>query len=251
MSASEGWRAFFDGHAPFYMRNVFTRNTMAEAEFLVRELRVEPGAVVLDLGCGTGRHSIELARRGFRMVGVDLSRGMLRQAQAAAAAAGASVAWIQADAKHFATPDSFDGAICLCEGSFGLAEAGEDPMAHDAAIAFNLWRCLRPGARLVLTALNGLRLLRVHGSDDIAAGAFDPASLTERSVVEWDSEDGHHQAIVREHGYRPEGLRSLFEAAGFTLQHLGGGTAGDWGYRPVDPDEVEIMLIATRSKRES
>lgn len=248
MSVPEGWRAFLDGHAPFYVQNVFTRNTMSEVEFLVRELRLDPGAVVLDLGCGTGRHSIELARRGYRMVGVDLSRGRLCQARAAAA--GVSVAWIQADAKCFAAPDRFDGAICLCEGSLGLAGDGEDPMAHDAAIAFNLSRCLRPGARLVVTALNGLRLLRQHGSDDVAAGAFDPVTLTKRHAMEWDSGNGHHEAIVREHGYRPEQLRSLFEAAGLTIQHVGGGTAGDWGYRPVDPDEYEIMLIAPRSESE-
>ena len=61
MSANEGWRAFFDGHAPVYMQNVFTRNTLAEVEFLVRELRLSPGARVLDLGCGRGEF-LELLR---------------------------------------------------------------------------------------------------------------------------------------------------------------------------------------------
>jgi cyclopropane fatty-acyl-phospholipid synthase-like methyltransferase len=74
----EGWRAFFDGHAPFYMQNVFTRNTRAEVEFLVEELRLTTGDRVLDVGCGTGRHAVPLARRGCRMVGID-SRGMLRR----------------------------------------------------------------------------------------------------------------------------------------------------------------------------
>jgi SAM-dependent methyltransferase len=250
MSANEGWRAFFDGHAPFYMQNVFTRSTMAdEVEFLVDELRLRPGSRLLDLGCGTGRHAVELARRGYRMVGVDLSRGMLRQAQAAARAAEVSVDWIQADATRFAAPVSFDGAICLCEASFGLAEDGEDPIAHDEAIAHNLARSLRPGARLILTALNGLRLLGQYGAEDIAAGAFDPATLTERHSMEWDSKAGHRLTVVREHGHRPEGLQALFEAAGFAIEHIGGGTAGNWGYRPVDPEEYEIMLIAERSER--
>ncbi|MCX6071108.1 MAG: methyltransferase domain-containing protein [Chloroflexi bacterium] len=249
MSANEGWRAVFDGHAPFYLQNVFTRNTIAEVEFLVRELRLGPGARLLDLGCGTGRHSVELAHRGFRMVGVDLSRGMLRQAQAAAQAAGVSVDWIQADATRFAAPASFDGAICLCEGSFGLAGDGEDPIAHDEAIARNLARCLRPGARLVLTALNGLRLLRQYGAEDIAAGAFDPATLTKRHSMEWESGTGHSEVVVCEHGHRSEDLQALFEAAGFAIEHIGGGTAGNWGHRPLDPEEYEIMLIAERTQR--
>lgn len=246
MSASEGWRAFFDRHAPVYMQNVFTRNTLAEVEFLVREQRLAPGTRVLDLGCGTGRHSIELARRGFHMVGVDLSRGMLRQAQAAAQAAGVAVTWIQADAMRFAAPASFDGAFCLCEGAFGLVEAGEDPIAHDRAIASNLARSLRPGARLVLTALNGLKFLRQSGAEDIAAGAFDPTTLTERHDMEWDSGSGLRRVTVCEHGHRPEDLRPLFESAGFAVAHLGGGTAGNWGDRPVDPEEYEIMVIAER-----
>jgi len=245
----EGWRAFFDGHAPFYMQNVFTGNTLAEVEFLVGELRLRPGASVLDLGCGTGRHAVALARRGYCMVGLDLSRGMLRQAQAAAHAAGVSVNWIQADATRFAPPGRFDGAICLCEGSFGLAADGEDPIAHDEAIAFNLARCLRPGARLVLTALNGLRLLHQHSAESVAAGAFDPVTITERVSMEWDSETGRRATVVREHGHRPEELRALFATAGFSIEHVGGGTAGNWGYRPLEPDEYEIMLIAERSER--
>lgn len=249
MSVKEGWRAFFDGHAPFYMQNVFTRNTLAEVEFLAGELHLTPGTRLLDLGCGTGRHSVELARRGCRVVGVDLSRGMLRQAQAAAQAAGAWVDWVQADATRFVAPMSFDAAICLCEGSFGLASDGEDPIAHDEAIARNLARCLRPGARLILTALNGLRLLRQHGAEDIAAGAFDPATLTERHPMEWESDTGNREVVVCEHGYRPEALRDLFEDAGFAIEHIGGGTAGNWGFRPLDPEEYEIMLIAAQTER--
>lgn len=249
MSVHEGWRAFFDGHAPAYMQNVFTRNTQAEVAFLVDVLRLPAGARILDLGCGTGRHSVALAGRGFRVVGVDLSRGMLRQAQLAAREAGARVAWIQADATRFAAPQGFDAAICLCEGAFGLIGAGEDPQAHDAAIARNLALSLRPGGRLVLTASNGLRFLALHGPEAIARGDFDPATLTERVTMGWTEGNKKHAVVVREHGHRPEDLRALFSGAGFTVDHVGGGTAGVWGLRPVDPEEYEIMLIATRSRK--
>jgi SAM-dependent methyltransferase len=248
MSIHEGWRAFFDGHAPSYMHNVFTRNTAAEVAFLVDVLRLPPGARILDLGCGTGRHSVALAQQGYRLVGVDLSRGMLRQAQSAARSAGVAVDWIQADATRFAAPAAFDAAICLCEGAFGLVGAGEDPAAHDGAIARNLARSLRPGGRLVLTASNGLRFLALYGPEDIARGDFDPATLTERVTMEWTEANEAHAAVVREHGHQPADLRALFAGAGFTVEHVGGGTAGAWGLRPVDPEEYEIMLIATRSK---
>jgi len=248
MSVHEGWRAFFDGHAPVYLQNSFTRNTQAEVEFLLDVLHLPAGARVLDLGCGTGRHAVALAGLGFRLVGVDLSRGMLRQGQVAAREARARVAWVQADATRFAAPQAFDAAICLCEGAFGLVGAGEDPQAHDAAIACNLARCLRPGGRLVLTASNGLRFLGLYGPEAIARGDFDPSTLTERVTMEWTEGSEAHAVVVREHGHRPEELRALFARSGFMVDHVGGGTAGAWGLRPVDPEEFEIMLIATRSK---
>lgn len=248
MSVHEGWRAFFDGHAPAYMQNVFTHNTQAEVAFLVDVLRLPSGARILDLGCGTGRHSVALAGLGFRMVGVDLSRGMLRQAQHAADEARAQVAWIQADATRFVAREAFDAALCLCEGGFGLIGPGEDPAEHDAAIARNLALGLRPGGRLVLNATNGQRLLGLHGPEAIARGDFDPQTLTEWVTMEWKEGSEAHAVVVREHGHRPEELRRLFAASGFTVDHVGGGTAGAWGLRPVDPEEYEIMLIATRSK---
>jgi hypothetical protein len=122
-------------------------------------------------------------------------------------------------------------------------------MAHDAAIACNLARSLRPGARLVLTALNGLRVLHQHSTEDVAAGEFDPATLTERVSLEWDTESGARRTVACERGHRPEGLRALFASAGFAVEHVGGGTAGRWGTRPVDPEEYEIMLIAERNER--
>jgi cyclopropane fatty-acyl-phospholipid synthase-like methyltransferase len=71
MSPENQWEAFYNRHAPYYDRGAFTTHTVAEVEFLLDVLTLEPGSRVLDLGCGTGRHAIELASRGFRVTGVD------------------------------------------------------------------------------------------------------------------------------------------------------------------------------------
>ena len=121
-----GWKDFFDIYAPHYMKESFTRNTRAEVDFLVDVMELEPGALVLDVGCGTGRHSIELARRGYKVTGVDMSEGMLKEAARTAEQAGVCVEWIQQDATKLKLDSCYDACICLCEGAFGLLNAGED-----------------------------------------------------------------------------------------------------------------------------
>jgi len=74
------WEQFFDAHAPIYDTNVFTKNTVDEVDFLLEELELKDGDSVLDIGCGTCRHSIELAKRGYSVTGLDLSAEMLAKA---------------------------------------------------------------------------------------------------------------------------------------------------------------------------
>nr|HMS57161.1 methyltransferase domain-containing protein [Fimbriimonadaceae bacterium] len=81
MSSERMWQSFFDSHAPHYEENVFTKNTRFEVDFLVELFDLLPGSHLLDMGCGTGRHAIEFAKRGFKVTGVDLSEGMLAVAR--------------------------------------------------------------------------------------------------------------------------------------------------------------------------
>jgi ubiquinone/menaquinone biosynthesis C-methylase UbiE len=120
MPEKTSWEQFFDAHAPIYDDNAFTENTVSEVDFLLEELRIKPGGSVLDVGCGTGRHSIELAKRGYTVTGLDLSAEMLAKAAAKAEAENVKVEWVHSDATQFAFPEKFDAAICLCEGAFGL-----------------------------------------------------------------------------------------------------------------------------------
>lgn len=245
MNEKTTWETFFDAHAPVYNENVFTKNTLAEVDFLVEELGLAAGGSILDVGCGTGRHSVELARRGYAVTGLDLSSEMLAQATAAADAAAVHVDWVRADATRFSLPRIFDAAICLCEGSFGLLGRTDDPIAQPLCILGNIARSLKPRARLLMTVLSAARMLRLHSNDDVAAGRFDPLTLVESE--ECPPREGLPAVAVRERGFVATELTLLFRLAGLSVVNLWGGTAGNWGRRPLDLDEYELMVVATRT----
>ena len=244
MAGNSSWERFFDLHAPVYHENSFTTNTAAEVDFLQEELRIPPGGSILDVGCGTGRHSIGLARRGFEVTGLDLSAGMLSVAADEALKAGVDVRWIRADASRFSFRREFDAAICICEGAFGLLGGEDDPIGQPLSILRNVSGSLRPGGRFVLTALNGTAMLRKYGGEDISEGRFDPVTMVESSQAQ--PGEGMPAVNVRERGFVPTELVLMCRSAGMAVSSIWGGTAGRWRRIPPDPDEMEIMVVARR-----
>ena len=238
------WESFFDEHAPVYMENCFTRNTLEEVDFLVTELRLAPGASILDVGCGTGRHAVELARRGFAVTGVDISSGMLAEAMKRSQEANVQVCWVHANATSFSIDRQFDGVICLCEGAFGLLGGGDDALEQPLRILDRVAHALKPGARCLFTVLNGYAMARRHSQPDVEQNLFDPRTLTERS----EAGPGCPQPAptMRERAFVPTELVLLFRSAGLRALHIWGGTAGDWGRRKIGLDEMEIMVVAEK-----
>jgi cyclopropane fatty-acyl-phospholipid synthase-like methyltransferase len=247
---SEGkslWEVFFDGHAYKYNDEPFTKNTTNEVDFLVEELGLPEGSRILDVGCGTGRHSVGLAGRGFKMTGVDLSSGMLAEAGKAADAAGVTVELIHEDATQMKFRTRFDAAICLCEGAFGLLGQDDDPLEHDLEILRRINKALKPGAKLILGALSGTKKVREFNNEDIAAGRFDPLTLVETCAMECETDQGKTTIEVRERGYIASELTLMLRLAGFEVRHVWGGTAGNWRRGQLDLDEYELMIIATKN----
>lgn len=244
MPDKTAWENFFDAHAPIYEENVFTRNTANEVDFLVSELGLPPGGSILDVGCGTGRHAVALARRGYAVTGLDLSEGMLSKAAEAARAAGVRLELIHANAARFEFPERFDAAVCLCEGSFGLLGRDDDPIEQPLSILRNISRSLKPRGKAILTVLNGTAMIRRFQNSDVAAGRFDPLGMVESS--EMPPREGLPPVALRERAFTPTELALLIRAAGMAALHMWGGTAGNWGKRPLDLDEIEIMVVAQK-----
>lgn len=249
MREKSTWEDFFDAHAPIYEQNEFTKNTVREVDFLLEELELPPGASILDVGCGTGRHSIELAKRGYALTGVDLSARMLAKAAETASMAGVCVEWVHSDATRFSLPRQFDGAICLCEGAFGLLGSADDPISHPLAILCNVCRSLKPRAKAVFTVLNGYAMIRKYQKKDVEERRFDPLIMVE--VSDYAPREGLPTIRVRERAFVPTELSLLFQLAGMPVLNIWGGTAGNWRRGVIDLDEIEIMIVAHKTAEPS
>src|SRR5207244_109871 len=94
-----------------YLKYGFTKGTVGEVDFIIDLLNLPTGARILDVGCGTGRHSLELARRGYRPFGVDISSGFIEVARERATAEGLDAEFLLADARQLTLPQEFDAAI--------------------------------------------------------------------------------------------------------------------------------------------
>ena len=244
MTGNNSWQEYFDSHAPRYMQNPFTYGTLKEIDFLIEEMDLPKGSRILDIGCGTGRHAIELAKHGYTVTGVDISSGMLTEAEVTARDEGVEIELVNSNAEDFRSESVYDAAICLCEGAFCLLGEEDDPHERDLTILRNIFAALKPGGKFIITALNGYMPIRHYMQEDIDGGIFDPVTMVETHLMEKDNSE--EVLIVRERSYTPPELVLLFRIAGFKVENVWGGTAGNWGRCSLDLDEMEVMVIARK-----
>lgn len=136
---------FWAVYAPLMFDESRWAEAPAAVDALVRLVGLGEGASVLDACCGPGRHSIELASRGYRVTGVDLTEAYLDAARESAGGLGLPLELLRADIRDFVRPDSFDLALNLYT-SFGYFVRAEE----DLAALRNIRRSLRTGGALVL-----------------------------------------------------------------------------------------------------
>jgi 2-polyprenyl-3-methyl-5-hydroxy-6-metoxy-1,4-benzoquinol methylase len=93
-----------------------------ESAFVSSALDLQPGASVLDLCCGQGRHSVQLAKRGLKVTGLDLNPDYVELAQQAAIAHHVAIETVAADMRDIPFENKFD-AIVNMYSSFGYLES--------------------------------------------------------------------------------------------------------------------------------
>jgi SAM-dependent methyltransferase len=148
--------AFWEVMRPFLFSERHWSEAPAQIEQALILLDAQPGAKILDLCCGPGRHTLELARRGLQVTGVDRTALYLDEARRRAEIEGLKTELVQEDMRSFCRPDAFDGAINLFT-SFGYFENAED----NRRVLTNVYRSLRD---------NGAFVIDMAGKAVVAAG---------------------------------------------------------------------------------
>jgi ubiquinone/menaquinone biosynthesis C-methylase UbiE len=142
------WEDLFDDDFIRTMDKLDPKNVQREADFIETCLGLEKGATILDLACGTGQHAVELASRGYGVVGYDLSLSMLALAADVAQERGQKLNFLQGDMREMAFDQVFDGLYCWST-NFGYFDDDKN-----FNVLQRMHRALRLGGMLVLDMIN-------------------------------------------------------------------------------------------------
>jgi SAM-dependent methyltransferase len=148
------WEELFNDDFIRTMAKISDEQIAKEVDFIEESLAVAKGAMLLDLACGTGRHAIELTRRGYKVVGFDLSLPMLARAAEEAQERNQKLNFVQGDMREMTFEDTFDGIYCWAT-SFGFFE--ED---KNASVVQRVHKALKKGGQFLLDVVNRDYIIR-------------------------------------------------------------------------------------------
>lgn len=249
------YEALFENYANKYDEENFTRGTLGECDFIEKEINFNKAIKILDVGCGTGRHAIELSKRGYDLTGIDLSESQLRRAKEKADAQNVKIDFRKLDARKLPFDKEFDLSIMLCEGGFPLMETDE----MNFEILKNATRALKDKGKFIFTTLNGLFPLFHSVKDFLEASAkegnaiydrhsFDLMTFRDQNVIQITDDLGNPKELAcNERYYVPSEITWLLKTLGFKTVDIFGARLGAFGRNdPLTPEDFEMLVIAEK-----
>lgn len=129
----------------------WVEDTKRQVDFLIEKMQLKGGERILDLACGFGRHSLELARRGFDVTGVDITRDYVDYAARTAEKEGLNARFICSDIREIRFENEFDVVLNMADGAVGYLENEEENLKIFLAIS----KALKSGGKHFMDIMNG------------------------------------------------------------------------------------------------
>ncbi|MBS3947735.1 MAG: class I SAM-dependent methyltransferase [Dethiobacter sp.] len=249
------YEKLFENYGEQYDKESFTQGTLGECDFIEKELHYNKSLKIIDIGCGTGRHALELTKRGYSVTGIDLSQAQLKKAREKAEKENLKIEFLKHDARRLPFEDQFDVAIMLCEGGFPLMETDE----MNLEILKNVTKSLKSSAKFIFTTLNGLFPL-FNSIDDFLetgtneAGAhyksdgFDLMTMRDYNVTTFTDDDGNeHKIECSERYYMPSEINWLLKSLGYKKIDIFGAKIGEYSREDqLTSEDFEMLVVAEK-----
>ena len=249
------YELLYENYAYKYDKECFVQGTVGECDFIEQEIKQDKSLKILDIGCGTGRHAIELTKRGYNVTGVDLSEDQIKRAREKAKEAGVTIDFQIQDARNLPFDSEFDLAIMLCEGGFSLMETDE----MNFEILKNATKALKSKGKLIFTTLNGLFPLfhsvrEFYESAGKKGGAvcksifFDLMAFRDHNRVEFEDDAGNKKVLeCNERYYVPSEITWLLKTLGYKKIEIFGAKLGAYSRKDkLSPEDFEMLVVAEK-----
>jgi len=251
----EWYEELFENYANTYDSEVFTKGTVGECDFIEKEINYNKAIKILDIGCGTGRHSIELSKRGYPVTGIDLSESQLQRAKQKASSESLKRDFKKHDARIPHYLNTFSLIIMLCEGGFPLMETDE----MNFQILQNAANALKANGKIIFTTLNGLFPLFHSVKDFLAAegketgatyknNTFDLMTFRDRNTTEFVDDSGNKKSLnCNERYYVPSEITWLLKSLDFKSIEIFGAKLGAFSRNDtLTTEDFEMLVIAEK-----
>ena len=230
---------------------MWAERTGEEVERALKALGLAPGARILDLGCGAGRHAIELANRGFDVIGVDISAELIEIAEGEAQIKEVDVQFLCADLRALDYREAFEAVLNLHDGAIGYLENDAENQRTFQTIA----RALRPGGRfaleacyvaeVVLPTLQDRSWFDVADMLVLAQRCYDPTTSRLHVEYRWIRDGATETRTMSARIYSCGGILRLLAEAGFADVQIYGSLARE----PFRLGSGRLLAVATKRKR--
>jgi len=255
MNKKQWYETLFENYGKKYDNESFAQGTIGECDFIEKEINHNKSLKIIDIGCGTGRHAIELSKRGYSVAGIDLSESLLEKAREKAKQSGLQIDFLKHDARSLPFDKQFDVAIMMCEGGFPLMETDE----MNFKILKNVSQSLKERSKFIFTTLNGLfpifnsiEEFCASNTDDGNAtyhkNNFDLMTFRDYNITKVEDDNGIEKELeCNERYYIPSEITWLLKTLGFTKIEIFGATLGAFSREDkLKTEDFEMLVIAER-----